>query len=369
VTPDVIVAGGGVIGTAIAHQLARRGARVTVLDHAAPGQATAASAAMIAPDADAVIGPLRELAVESARLYPALCAELLDRTGLDSGLRENALLLVAWSEEDERDLRRRRHRLEQAGVASAWLDPGRLRDVEPALAAGLQGGLHLQGQRQVDAPALLHALSRAAADLGVSFRSEEAHRLVIEGDRVTGVQAGANKLSAGEIVIAAGAWSGSLAADLRQPMPVRPIRGQMVGLSPPTSLLRTMCFSSHVYLLRKAAGWIYVGATEEDVGFDASPTAAGVRDLLSGAVALAPALEQAKLSHVAAGLRPATPDGMPVIGRMPGWSGITIATGHFRDGVLLAPITAELVGDLVEHRRPRLPVDAFDPARFLLRAA
>ena len=143
----------------------------------------------------------------------------------------------------------------------------------------------------------------------------------------------------------------------------------MVGLSPPTSLLRTMCFSSHVYLLRKAAGWIYVGATEEDVGFDASPTAAGVRDLLSGAVALAPALEQAKLSHVAAGLRPATPDGMPVIGRMPGWSGITIATGHFRDGVLLAPITAELVGDLVEHRRPRLPVDAFDPARFLLRAA
>ena len=128
-TPDVIVAGGGVIGTAIAHQLARRGARVTVLDHAAPGQATAASAAMIAPDADPGIG-FRELAQQSARLYPALCAELLDRTGVDTGLRENALLLLAWGEEDERDLRRRRHRLEQAGVASAWLDPGRLPDSE-----------------------------------------------------------------------------------------------------------------------------------------------------------------------------------------------------------------------------------------------
>jgi glycine oxidase len=369
VAPDVIVVGGGVIGTAIAYRLALEGARVTVFDHSAPGQASAASAGMIAPGADAGLGPLDQLAAESARLYPALCAELLERTGIDAGLRQSDLLLTAWTEGEERELRGRRDRLGRARVQAGWLDGESLRDLEPALAAGVRCGLHVPGQHQVDPPALLNGLRRAAADLGAILRGEAVLGLERQGERVVGVRGATASLGAEEVVIAGGAWSGSFSADLRQPLPVRPVRGQMVALRPATSLLKTICFSSRAYLLRKAEGWIYVGATEEESGFDAGVTASGVRDLLAGAVALFPLLEHAAFSHARSGLRPATPDGLPLVGRVAGWSGITLATGHFREGVLLAPITAELVADLVRRRRPRLSIDALDPARFLPHAA
>lgn len=367
--PDVVVVGGGVIGTAIAYRLGLGGARVTVFDHSAPGQASAASAGMIAPGADAGVSPLDQLAAESARLYPALCSELLERTGIDAGLRQSDLLLTAWTEEEERELRRRSDRLARAGHHAGWLDAGRVRDVEPAIATGVRSALHVPGQHQVDPPALLSALRRAAADLGAIFRGEAALGLELQGERVVGVLSASASLGAEEVVIAGGAWSGSFSAALRRPIPIRPVRGQMVGLRPVTSLLKTICVSSRAYLLRKAEGWIYVGATEEDSGFDVGVTASAVRDLLAGAVALVPALEHAAFSHARAGLRPATPDGLPLIGRMPGWSGITLATGHFRDGVLLAPITAELVADVLRRRRPRLSIDALDPARFRLHAA
>lgn len=364
----MIVVGGGLIGAATAHRLALQGLRVTVFDASASGQATAASAGMITPGADAG-GSLDQLSTASARLYPALCAELLERTGIDPGLRPSDLLLTASTEDEERELRRRRDRLSRAGVVNAWLDAGRLSDVEPALWTDLRGALHVPGQHQVDAPALLNALRRAATDLGVAFRDQAVEHLMLQGERVVGVVSAGSSTQAEEIVVAAGAWSASFGAGLRRRLPVRPVRGQMVALRPQASTLRCICFGSRAYLLRKADGSIYVGATEEDAGFDARPTAAGVRDLLSAAIALAPALAQASFSRARAGLRPTTPDGLPLLGRMPGLDGIVIATGHFRDGVLLAPITAEVVADLVLGRRPRLSIEAFDPARFVLRAA
>lgn len=368
-SPDVIVIGGGVIGSSIAYRLARQGARVTLFDGGAPGQASAASAGVIAPPADATPGPFRELALEGARLYPALCEELLERTGIDPGLRAGSVLYLARTEADELELRHRRDRLAGAGVIAGWLDASRVRDVEPALAGDIRAGLHVPQQHQVDAPALVRALRRAAADLGARLRPEMVDRLDLQGERVAGVRCGGERLEAAEVVIANGAWAGSFAADLGRAIPVRPVRGQMVGLRPMESLLRTICFGPRVYLLRKSEGWIYVGATVEEAGFEARVTAAGVSELLAGAAALVPSLGQATFSHAWAGLRPAAPDAMPLIGRLPGRSGLTLATGHFREGVLLAPITAELVADLVERRRPRLPLDAFDPGRFTVRAA
>ena len=368
-TPDVIVIGGGVIGSAITYQLARQAARVMLFDPGLEGQASAASAGVITAHGDATPGPLRALALEGARLYPALCEELVDRTGIDPGLRAGDVLYLARTEAEEHGLRQRRDRLARAGVVAGWLDAARIRDLEPGLDAELRAGLHVPRQHQVDAPALVRALRRAAEDLGARVRPQLVDRLDVQGERVIGVQSGGERLAAGEVVVASGAWAGAVAGDLGHALPVRPVRGQMVGLHPAGSMLRTICFGSGIYLLRKPDGWIYVGATVEEAGFEPGPTAAAVAELIAGAVAMVPSLKEARFSHAWAGLRPATPDAMPLIGRVPGRSGITIATGHFRDGVLLAPITAELVADLIGRRRPRLPLEAFDPGRFRVRAA
>ncbi|HYM51362.1 MAG TPA: glycine oxidase ThiO [Candidatus Limnocylindrales bacterium] len=368
-SPDVIVVGGGVIGSAVAFQLSRSGLRVTVFDAGLPGQASAAAAGVISAPVDAPTGPLAELAQESARLHGPLAEELRDRTGIDPGYRDSDVLYLAASDADELVLRRRRDLLDQAGVHVGWLDAARVHDVEPAIAADTRAGLHLPKQHQISPPALVQALRRAAADLGAELRPRAVDALLHTGERVSGVMAGGEPVTAAEVVIANGAWAGGFASVLDLSIPVRPVRGQMVGVRSPRSVLRNVLFAPDVYLLRKADGWIYVGATAEEAGYDARLTARAVRDLLAQAVALVPALGDASFSHGAAGLRPATPDGLPLIGRLGPLRGLTIAGGHFREGVLLAPITAEVIADLIEGRAPRVRLDAFDPTRFRVRAA
>jgi glycine oxidase len=368
-SPDVVVVGGGVIGSSITYQLARRGARVTLFEAGSDGQASLASAGVIAALSELASDALRELAVESARLYPALCADLQERTGIDVGYRASPLMYLATTDSEQRALMHRRDRLARLRVGSTWLDGARAQEVEPSLADDLRGALLFSREHQVSTPTLTLALQRAAADLGATIRSEAVDRLLVQGERMAGVDAGGDTVWAPEVVVAAGAWSGRWAQSLPVEIPVRPVRGQMVGVKTAGSLLRTILFAPDVYLLRKAEGWIYVGATVEEAGFDARPTVEAVRDLLTAAVRRVPALAKATFAHTRAGLRPATPDGLPLLGRLPGLVGASIAAGHFREGVLLAPVTGELIADLVLHRRPRLPLDAFDPARFVIRAA
>jgi len=194
-------------------------------------------------------------------------------------------------------------------------------------------------------------------------------RLLTAGDRVVGVAIGGETVHAGEIVIANGAWASSWTEALHTPIPVRPVRGQMVALRTSGTALRNVVSSSEGYLLTKPDGATYVGTTVEDVGYDARPTVSGIAGLLALVPRVAPPLAGATFVRAWAGLRPATSDGLPLLGRIPGWSGVTLAAGHFRDGILLAPVTGELGADLVVRRRPRLPLDAFDPGRFLVRAA
>ncbi len=370
--PDVIVVGAGVIGCSIAYNLAKAGARVVVLDRGSVGgQASGAAAGLLAPLSEAVgPGPFLELGLESLRLFAPLAEELRERTGMDVGYRPSGLLRVALDEEESRTLRRRRAWQDAAGVRLTWLDPERAREAEPALTRELLGALYYPSEHQVSGPALVRALTSAARDLGCTFREGvNVDALETERNRVLGVRAAADTMPAGEVVIANGAWAAAWSDVLQVHLPIRPVRGQMIALRTVAAPLRQILYTHDGYMVSKPEGLTYVGATVEEAGYDAQPTAAGVAKLLALVPRLTPGLRDAIFSHAWAGLRPATPDGLPLLGRLPGWQGVVIAGGHFRNGVLLAPITGVLIADLVRRGRPRLPLEAFDPARFLVRAA
>jgi glycine oxidase len=234
----------------------------------------------------------------------------------------------------------------------------------------IRAALYYANDHQVNALALARALARAAVELGTVLREgSPVDSLMIDRDRVVGVRSGAESIRAEEVVIATGSWSSSWAEALRIAIPVRPVRGQMLALQTAGSSLRNVVFSEAGYLVSKPEGLTYVGATEEEAGFDSRPTAAGIAGLLAVLPRLAPALLSATFAGAWAGLRPATPDRLPILGRVPGFLGVTLATGHFRNGILLAPVTGLLMADLLRLERPRIPLDAFDPARFVMRAA
>jgi glycine oxidase len=372
VSPDVIVVGAGAIGTTIAYQLAKAGIKVTVFDRGQVGAgATGASAGMIQINPDRTTPTsVSTLEVESARLFSALAAELRERTGVDVGYRQSPLLHVALQAEEEAALRAHRAWQADHGVAVSWLDRTAALDLEPSLSPDIRAAIYYPNDHQVLPLVFAQALARSAVDLGATVREGTGvDRLLTEGDRVIGVAVGGEHVHAGEVVIANGAWASSWSDGLHTPIPVRPVRGQMVALQTIGTGLRHVVSSSQGYLITKADGTTYVGTTVEEAGYDARPTAAGIGGLLSLAPRLVPRLADATFAAAWAGLRPGTADGRPLIGRIPRWHGVTLAAGHFRDGILLAPITGELVADLLANRRPRLPVEDFDPSRFLVRAA
>jgi glycine oxidase len=365
-SPDVIVVGGGVIGSAITYWLVRDGARVDLYDRGDSGQATRVSAGLLAPHSERhPQDALGRLARESAALHPRLAAELRERTGIDAGYRATGLLRLAMTDDEERGLRAAAHE----DGASSWLARDRLLELEPAIGEEVRGAV-FSDESQVSPAPLARSLQRAAAELGASVHQGTAvDTLEIEGSRVSGVHIGSSKVPAEEVVLATGAWTAAWQDQLKTRLPLRPVRGQMVLLESPLPAVRHILFTSEGYLALKAEGHVYVGATQEEAGFDARATLDGITGLLALARRIVPALSGATVLASGAGLRPATPDGMPLIGRLPGWAGISVAAGHFRNGILLAPITAELMSDLLAGRRPRLAVEAFDPARFLVHAA
>jgi glycine oxidase len=372
VSPDVIVVGAGVIGTSIAYQLAKAGVKVMVFERGqVGGGATGASAGMIQINPDRTTPTaLSTLEMESARLFPALAAELLDRSGMDIGYRAAPLLHVAFQESEEPQMRAHRAWQVDHEVAVAWLDRAAALDLEPALNPDVSTALYYPENHHVMPRTLARALARTSVDLGAVLREGASiDRLLTNGDRVVGVAIGGEAVHAGEVVIANGAWASSWSDALRTPIPIRPVRGQMVALRTAGTGLRSVVSFAEGYILTKPDGSTYVGTTVEEAGYDARPTAAGIARLLALVPRIAPRLADATFASAWAGLRPGTSDGLPLLGRLPGWQGVIVAAGHFRDGILLAPITGELVADLLARRRPRLPLDAFDPARFLVRAA
>jgi glycine oxidase len=347
--PDVIVIGAGVIGCAIARELARRKATVRVFESRTIGAgATHASAGVLAPYIEAdEASPLFDLTVRSLAMYDRFVQEASDDSGVTIEYRRCGTLEVAT---DDASADRLRHAaLRSSSASMQWLDADAVRHQEPELAAFVRGGLFVSTHGYVDAAALTEALAWAALRHNAQIETNHrVARIVATGDRLAVLTADGTVWTTGSIVVAAGSWSSDAGFALAAPPEeVRPVRGQLLRLAwhgtPPSQVI----WGPNCYVVPWTNGLLLVGATMEDVGFDERTTAAGVRDLLEAACELLPKAWQASFVDARAGLRPATASGLPIIGRSHHHPRVLYATGHFRNGVLLAPLTAQLVADLI----------------------
>jgi glycine oxidase len=364
--PDVIIVGGGVIGCAIAYYLAETGARVTILERGeVGGEASGASAGILAPlELSVASGSLLDLCEASLPLHPSLADTLREETGIDVEYLRSGILRVALTDEDADELRALVER-QQAGTAMEWVDPEALRSLEPRLAA-TRGGVYSPHLHQLNAHRLTQALAQAAVARGATLRQGVAVRgFVTSGSRVSGVRTDDGRMTAGQVILAAGSWTAALGRRLGVALPVKPMRGQMLAFPDFSSPLRHILFDEDgSYLVPKANGFLFVGSTVEDVGFRKNTTARGLAGLRRMAVTLVPSLAYAEVASDWAGLRPGSPDGLPMLGPVPGWERLSVVSGHFRKGILLAPITGRLMAQWLTKGRTEMPLEPFSPARF-----
>jgi glycine oxidase len=370
--PDVAVVGGGLIGLAIAWRAVVAGMRVTVCDPGpgTPGAASPAAAGMLAPVTEVHYGEeaLLQLNLKGIRRWPSFAAELAEASGRDAGYAEFGTVFVARDADDLAEIDDLLAFQLELGLDVTRLRSSELRALEPGLAPSVRGGLHAPGDHQVDNRACLAALLAACERAGVELRRGRAAGLRCVHDRVTGVRLeDGTEIGAGAVVLAAGCWSAQLdGIDPRALPPVRPVKGQLLHLRGTASMpLATRNVRGlDCYLVPRPDGRVVIGATVEEQGFDTLPTAGAVHDLLRAARELLPDVAELDFVEVAVGLRPGSPDNAPLIGPAPGIDGLVHATGHYRNGVLLTPITADLVTELLETGKLAEDGAPFDPARF-----
>ena len=361
---DVAVVGGGIVGLACAWYAARRGMSVVLLERDRLGAgASQVAAGMLAPVTEADFGEdeLLELNLAAADGWPQFADELAAASGVSPGFRETGALVVAADRDDAEELRRLADLHAALGLPSRWLAPRECRALEPGLSPRVRGAIHAPRDHQADPVATVRALAVACQRAGVELLEHvEVAGFVREGGCVTGVRTATAEVRATTVVVAAGAWAASLAPDAP---PIRPVKGQIAALratdpeSAPAHVLRT----PRCYMLAREDGRLVLGATVEERGFDTTTTADGVFRLLEAAREVLPDVGELEWTAVRAGLRPGTPDNLPVVGRDPS-GGLVWATGHYRNGVLLAPLTGRMVAELLHEGTE--PSRALAPDRF-----
>ena len=347
----ITVVGAGIVGLSIAYELASRGTTVRILDPRGPGQgATWASAGILAPHIEAHSEPLLRLGVASLNEYD----RFIDRLTVDSDqlieYQRSGTVQVALNAEESQRLSQAATRLAGAGVDHRRLDAAAARSLEPAL-GDIVSALQVPGHGYVGVRSMVSALVEALADRDITV--EEAQVQDLESEAA----------SCDAVIVAAGSWSQDLAVQGKT-VPVRPIRGQILHLRLPRPPASRVIWAERCYLVPWEDGSVLVGATSEDVGFDERATTAGVRTLLDRSIEVLPELNAAFFDEVRVGLRPATPDELPLVGASSTMRGVYYATGHYRNGVLLAPFTAVAVADLVLEGRERPELADVRPARF-----
>jgi glycine oxidase len=365
---DAVVIGAGLIGLACAWRIQGRGLSVLVVDRALePGAETSdVAAGMLAPVTEVDFGEELLLAVNlrGRGRWPAFAAELEERSGLPTGYRESGALVVAADRDDAEALRRLHEFQLSLGLEAEWLAPSRCRRLEPGLSPRIAGGILAHDDAQADPRATVRALASVVKETALGV---DVHAIEHSGGRLTGVQTSHGRVDCGAAVVAAGAWSPALAPEGQGP-PVRPVKGQILELraragmeAPLSRIVRT----PRCYLVPRAGGRLILGATVEEQGFDTAVTADGVFRLLEAAREVVPEVGELELVGTRAGLRPGTPDNGPVVGLDPELGGLVWATGHWRNGVLLAPLTGELVAALLADAAGQTQeLAAMSPARF-----
>jgi glycine oxidase len=369
--PDLAVIGGGAIGLAVAWRAAQRGMRVVVLERSSIGAgASSVAAGMLASVAEAAFGEpaLLELNRRSADRWPDWARELEAASGRELGYVRCGTMLVARDRDAAEALERERAFRERLGLDVRRLLPSEARELEPALAPTIRAGLDIPDDHTVDPRRLLAALASAVEAAGGELRSgAEVREIVHERGRVTGVRLGDGvTVAAGQVLVAAGAWSGALRglpADAT--VPVRPVKGQLLRLRDPAGpgLLGRVLRTDEAYVVPRGDGRYVLGATVEERGWDTEVTAGAVHDLLRAALEVLPGVAEWELEEASAGLRPGTPDNGPAIGRG-ALEGLLWATGHYRNGILLCPLTADALAALAAGEPPAADLDPFRPGRF-----
>ena len=368
---DVAVIGGGAIGLAVAWRAAHEGLRVTLLERGEPGGGTShVAAGMIAPIAEAklVERSLLRLTLASARQYPAFVAELAEASGRDPGYMACGTLLAARDGDEAEALDRELAMRVQLGLAVRRLRASEARRLEPGLAPALRLALELPDDHVIDPRKLCAALAAAVGRAGGVIRAgAEVAEVLVDGGRACGVRlAGGERIGAGQVVIAAGVWSDSIAGIPSEArVPIRPVKGQILRLHDPAGpgLLTRVLRLQGSYIVPRGDGRYVLGATSEERGFDTTVTAGAVFELLRDTIELVPGVSELVIDELAAGLRPGTRDNAPAIGRgsLPG---LHWATGHYRHGILLTPITAEIMAATLIGEEPSELAAEFSPMRF-----
>jgi hydrogen cyanide synthase HcnC len=390
---DLVVIGGGVIGCAIAYYAARRGLSVTLVDQPKPGRATSASAGGLWPlgeslglgcgvifyktlacagsSASQAHAPLQlpecflEFSLRSNSMFEQLTAELRAISGMDIEYERTSLSFLMYDELDVAFAESLIKRHPQVGRLIEWLEPGQLAAAEPAVTRDILGALRFHGDDQVNPYRLADALRAAARKLGATFVTHtEVVGLRMSGDRVIAVETAAGPIACHVAVNAAGAWAAQVGKMAGLTIPVRPIRGQIIGTESLPKILSSCLSTTDCYLAQKAHGEVIIGSTTEDVGFEVGVKAADIQTLAAGAVRAVPRLKDVAVKRAWSGLRPGTPDELPILGPAAGLEGYLNACGHFRTGILNSPLTGQLIAELAAGEQPTFDLEPFLLSRF-----
>lgn len=371
-TADAVIVGGGVIGLTIARALCRRGMpRVALVERAQPGmEASYAAAGMLAPQVEADrADDFLKLSSASRDLYPSFADALREETGIDIELERTGTLLLAFNEKDEAEALHRYDWQSRAGLSVEHLTQDEVRKLEPSISPDVRSALRFPRDWQVENRRLVAALAYAVDKLGVRLLTQTpAESLRMEHGRVTGVETSRGLISAPIVIIANGAWASSITAmDKRVPaVRIEPVRGQMLCFEAGRGFARHVIYSPRGYIVPRLDNRLLAGSTSEHAGFDKQVTDDGRRAIITQAVEIAPAVGQLPLLETWAGLRPRAEDDLPVLGMSAEIKGLCYATGHYRNGILLAPITGELIAEEVLGNGTASQLSAFSPERFQL---
>jgi glycine oxidase len=375
---DVVIAGGGVIGTAIAWRAATAGLDVVVVDPARRDAASLVAAGMLAPVSEALFGEgaLLRINLLAVRRFPSFAAELEELIGRQVGLRREGTLAVAYDQGDYAALKRLTAFRRSAGLEAEELDSRACRELEDFLTPDVHGGVLFPGDWSVNNRLYMIALHQAMTLAGVRTVVDRVAEVRVSDGRdpkTRGVRlADGGEIDAGAVVVATGCWTGSIAG-LPGPLraAVRPVKGQLLRLRHPAGLppvishtIRATVRAADVYLVPRADGEVVVGATQEERGPDLTVTAGAVHDLLRDAMSVVPVVSELELAETCAGLRPGTPDNGPIVGSF-GIHGLLLATGHYRNGILMSPVTADAVVACLTGRQPAPEWKPFTPERFM----
>jgi glycine oxidase len=363
---DVVVIGGGLMGCSVAYELAKKGIRVTVLERSVPGaEASSAAAGILGPSVESFDDALAlQLGRRSRELHAELAEELDELFGVDVGFRRCGVVKVAMNQEEVSQLDQQAEQLRVQGVRCDRLDQEELRREEPSINPEALGGLSIDEDAQVEPRKLLSAVALGAEHEGVTFRTgATVHAVESEGGKIRGVRLSNERLAADRVVIAAGSWTTQIPGLPISPDCIFPVRGQMIATHTRPKLFRRVVFGAGGYVVTRPDGRVLCGSTMEHVGFTRGISFGGMADVIAKATRIAPSLGQAPVESHWSSFRPGTPDGLPLVGETR-VEGLFLASGHYRNGILLAPLTAQLIGLALEGKTQARQTEALSPLRF-----